>query len=140
MEQRMNMNVEAHVYPGDARIKWPNSELADLVALGEITLYCRNSEHARRVVNALNNMPERDLNTSLIDTMFLIWSLHLMSNLKWQEVYDFIHEAIGIRAGTVRMLFQEANKRINGGATEVEKAHKLKIGAGEGYEDDSNYV
>ncbi len=121
--------VIVHVHPGDAHNKFPgHSELGDLVEFRNLTFYCRNVEHARRLVNALNNVPERDLNISLIDAMFLIWSLRLMTNLSWEEVYDFVYDAIGIGGETSLALFHEADKRIGpkGAVSRCDKAFKLK--------------
>ena len=52
------------------------------------------------------------LNTSLIDTMFLIWSLRLMTRLSWEDVYAFTYEAIGISFQTTMAMFHEANETI----------------------------
>ena len=136
------LTIDLHVYPGDARIKWPKDRyLAHAVAVGPrfgrasekpikyrdepLTIYCRDVEHAQRVVDALNNEPEyrRALNTSLIDAMFLIWSLRLMTDLTWKDLNAFIYEAIGIHYETTGSLFNEADMRIgeDGGASRVEE-------------------
>ncbi len=112
-----NCSIDVHVYLGDAKVKWPRDPYLNIaVGLGDITFYARSAEHAQRIANGLNNKAEygRDLNTSLIDAMFLIWSLRLMTNLSWPDLNGFIQEGIGIGAGTVRMLFHEADKRIAG--------------------------
>lgn len=130
----MSHSIDLHVHPKEtrARIKYPTTPtLTDVIAYGDdINMFCRSDEQARRLVLALNDAPERDLNTSLIDAMFLIWSLRLMTNLSWDDTYAFVKQAIGIGEAVTQQLFFEADKRIGGldgdGDANLKRAFELK--------------
>lgn len=54
----------------------------------------------------------KGLNTSLIDTMFLVWSINLMTNLSWEEIVAFMAEAKGLLPTTTRALYDEAMRKV----------------------------